>query len=146
MTVASNNVEDLIEHIVSVLNESGIDHIADELQDLHPADIARLLESIPPESRELVWPHIETCDAVRPWSSFLKVCVKAAIWTALRRMLPSSGSSTRSCGTPSSCALLTFIWNPIRVKIIPGCESGWTVCVHFIRQFLSALKRQWYPA
>ncbi|MGB5281303.1 MAG: hypothetical protein WBN37_08320, partial [Arenicellales bacterium] len=59
MTVASNNVEDLIEHIVSVLNESGIDHIADELQDLHPADIARLLESIPPESRELVWPHID---------------------------------------------------------------------------------------
>ena len=59
MTVASNNVEDLIKHIVSVLNESGIDHIADELHDLHPADIARLLESIPPESRELVWPHID---------------------------------------------------------------------------------------
>lgn len=59
MTVASNNVEDLVEHIVSVLNESGIDQIADELQDLHPADIARLLESIPPESRELVWPYID---------------------------------------------------------------------------------------
>ena len=60
MTVASpNNVEDLIQHIVSVLNESGIEHIEDELRKLHPADIARLLESIPPESRELIWPLID---------------------------------------------------------------------------------------
>ena len=60
MTVASpNNVEDLIEKIVSVLNESGIEHIEDELRKLHPADIARLLESIPPESRELIWPLID---------------------------------------------------------------------------------------
>ena len=60
MTVAStNNVENLIEHIASVLNESGIEQIADELRKLHPADIARLLESIPPESRELIWPHID---------------------------------------------------------------------------------------
>lgn len=60
MTVASpNNVEDLIEQIVSVLNESGIEHIEDELRKLHPADIARLLESIPPESRELIWPLID---------------------------------------------------------------------------------------
>jgi magnesium transporter len=60
MTAASpNNVEDLIEKIVSVLNESGIEHIEDELRKLHPADIARLLESIPPESRELIWPLID---------------------------------------------------------------------------------------
>lgn len=60
MTVASNsNVENLIENLISVLNESGIEHIDDELRNLHPADIARLLESIPPESRELIWPHID---------------------------------------------------------------------------------------
>lgn len=60
MTVAStSNDEDLIENIVSVLNESGIEHIDDELRKLHPADIVHLLESILPESRELVWPHID---------------------------------------------------------------------------------------
>ncbi len=60
MTEANqDNVEDLIEHIISVLNESGIEKIRDDLQILHPADIARLLESIPPENRELIWPHID---------------------------------------------------------------------------------------
>ena len=39
MTAASpNNVEDLIEHIITVLNESGIEQIEDDLQKLHPAD------------------------------------------------------------------------------------------------------------
>ena len=60
MTEANqDNVQDLIEHIVTVLNESGIEKIRDDLQMLHPADIARLLESIPPENRELIWPHID---------------------------------------------------------------------------------------
>jgi len=60
MTAASpNNLEDLMEHIITVLNESGIEQIEDDLQKLHPADIARLLESIPPEQRELVWPYID---------------------------------------------------------------------------------------
>lgn len=60
MTEANqDNVEDLIEHIITVLNESGIEKIRDDLQMLHPADIARLLESIPPENRELIWPHID---------------------------------------------------------------------------------------
>jgi magnesium transporter len=60
MTEATqDNVEDLIEHIITVLNESGIEKIRDDLQMLHPADIARLLESIPPENRELIWPHID---------------------------------------------------------------------------------------
>jgi magnesium transporter len=60
MTAASpNNVEDLIERIITVLNESGIEQVEDDLQKLHPADIARLLESIPPESRDLIWPHID---------------------------------------------------------------------------------------
>jgi magnesium transporter len=60
MTEANqDNVEDLIEHIITVMNESGIEKIREDLQMLHPADIARLLESIPPESRELIWPHID---------------------------------------------------------------------------------------
>ena len=60
MTEANqDNVEDLIEHIITVLNESGIEKIRDDLQMLHPADIARLLESIPRENRELIWPHID---------------------------------------------------------------------------------------
>ena len=60
MSIAGiNNAENQIEHIITVLNESGIEHIDNELQKLHPADIARLLESIPPESRELIWPHID---------------------------------------------------------------------------------------
>ncbi len=60
MTAASpNNLDDLIEHIIAVLDESGIEQIKDNLQKLHPADIAQLLESIPPEKRALVWPYID---------------------------------------------------------------------------------------
>jgi len=53
------DLEHLMEHIITVLNESGIEKIEDELSNLHPADIARLLESIPPEQRLLVWPYID---------------------------------------------------------------------------------------
>ena len=60
MTAANpTNAEDQVEHIISVLNESGVEQIQADLQNLHPADIARLLESIPPESRDEIWPHID---------------------------------------------------------------------------------------
>lgn len=60
MTAANpTNTQDQIKHIIAVLNESGIEKVLADLHNLHPADIARLLESIPPESRDLIWPHID---------------------------------------------------------------------------------------
>ena len=69
-TVKPESVEELIEHIISVLNESGVEQIEGELEKLHPADIARLLESIPPEGRDLIWPHI---DNVRRGETLIEV-------------------------------------------------------------------------
>jgi len=60
MTAANpTNTKDQVEHIIAVLNESGIEQVQADLLSLHPADIARLLESIPPENRDLIWPHID---------------------------------------------------------------------------------------
>ncbi len=60
MTAASpQNLNKLMERIITVLNETGVEGIKEDLKKLHPADIARLLESIPPEQRERVWPHID---------------------------------------------------------------------------------------
>jgi magnesium transporter len=60
MTAANpTNAEDQVKHIISVLQQSGIEQVKADLLNLHPADIARLLESIPPESRDLIWPHID---------------------------------------------------------------------------------------
>jgi magnesium transporter len=58
---ASNpdNAEELIEKIISELSESGIDSAIPLLAGLHPADIAHLLESIPPELRLQIWQHID---------------------------------------------------------------------------------------
>jgi magnesium transporter len=68
--VTPDNVEDLIVHIIAVLNESGIEPVKDLLDTLHPADIARLLESIPPEDRDQVWPLI---DNVRRGETLIEV-------------------------------------------------------------------------
>lgn len=58
-TPPPNTVEDQIEHIITVLNDAGVDKVEGDLKKLHPADIAQLLESIPPESRSEIWPYID---------------------------------------------------------------------------------------
>jgi magnesium transporter len=54
-----DNAEERIEQIISELNESGIDNAIPLLEGLHPADIARLLESLLPDERMQIWQHIE---------------------------------------------------------------------------------------
>lgn len=54
-----DSAEELIEQIITELGESGIGSVVPMLEGLHPADLARLLESILPEERLLVWQHID---------------------------------------------------------------------------------------
>ena len=53
------NTDELIEQIVTQLGDSGIDSVAPLLENLHPADLAQLLESLLPEERMLIWQHID---------------------------------------------------------------------------------------
>lgn len=55
----SDNAEELIERIITKLSESGVDAALPLLKDLHPADIAQLLESLLPEERLRIWRHID---------------------------------------------------------------------------------------
>ena len=48
----------VLQSITELLRQDDIDHIDDLLQDMHPADIAHLLESLPGSDRQVVWQHV----------------------------------------------------------------------------------------
>lgn len=54
-----DNPEELIEQIIAVYGDDGIEAVVTMLDELHPADVAHLLESIPPEDRLEIWQHID---------------------------------------------------------------------------------------
>jgi len=49
---------DNLQHIVEVLDNNDVDQILHFLQDMHPAEIAHLLESLPGDLRHTLWEHI----------------------------------------------------------------------------------------
>jgi magnesium transporter len=52
---ADVSLDDLIQRVQESLDEQEFPQVQDLLGKLHPADIANLLESLPPEAREQVW-------------------------------------------------------------------------------------------
>ncbi len=48
---------DYLQQVTEALSEQQMDRIDAILQDMHPAEIAHLLESLPSDQREIVWPH-----------------------------------------------------------------------------------------
>ncbi|MDT8384532.1 MAG: magnesium transporter, partial [Gammaproteobacteria bacterium] len=58
MTETSNDNDHRSEHLhslIQLLNEGTIARVERELHELHPAEIAHLLEALPHEQRDAVW-------------------------------------------------------------------------------------------
>lgn len=51
---------DHLQALLAALEAGGEDDVRALLAELHPADIANLLESVPPESRPIVWAQVDT--------------------------------------------------------------------------------------
>jgi len=52
--------EDCLQNLMTALEASSHEEAIDQLKDLHPGEIALLLEAIKPKDRTVVWPGIET--------------------------------------------------------------------------------------
>ncbi len=48
---------DYLQQVTAALREQQMDRVDAILQDMHPAEIAHLLESLPSDQREIIWPH-----------------------------------------------------------------------------------------
>jgi len=48
---------DYLQQVTEALREQQMDRVDAILQDMHPAEIAHLLESLPSDQREIIWPH-----------------------------------------------------------------------------------------
>ncbi len=59
-TVREQKEPNHLKWLQAALEEGASDRVRDILADLHPADIASLLESIPPEQRPLVWGQVDS--------------------------------------------------------------------------------------
>ena len=55
-----NSFEDCLQNLMTALEASSHKEAIDQLKDLHPGEIALLLEAIKPKDRTVVWPGIET--------------------------------------------------------------------------------------
>jgi len=54
-----NSFEDCLQNLMTALEASSHEEAIDQLKDLHPGEIALLLEAIKPKDRTVVWPGIE---------------------------------------------------------------------------------------
>ena len=52
--------KDILQSFVEAIHEGDLDHIDELLEDMHPAEISHLLESLPVNNREIVWQHVPT--------------------------------------------------------------------------------------
>lgn len=59
MTTSKPQEQDYLAEILAALESEDSLKIQDTLADLHPADIASVLEGIPPEQRHAVWRHVD---------------------------------------------------------------------------------------
>lgn len=51
--------EELLQHLMNALEASLIEEAGAQFAELHPSEVAQLLEALPPKDRSLVWPRIE---------------------------------------------------------------------------------------
>ncbi|MEJ2143198.1 MAG: magnesium transporter [Gammaproteobacteria bacterium] len=57
-TVEKEESKDLLKDFISTVQEADFEHLDELLEEMHPADIAHTLESLPPADREIIWQHI----------------------------------------------------------------------------------------
>lgn len=57
-TVEKEDSKDLLQDFISTVQEADFEHLDEMLEEMHPADIAHTLESLPPTDREVIWEHI----------------------------------------------------------------------------------------
>lgn len=55
----NNSFEDLLKKVISLLESSLFEEAAETIKSLHSSDIAKLIESLTPKERSLIWPRIE---------------------------------------------------------------------------------------
>ena len=51
--------EECLQNLMTALEASNHEEAKDQLKDLHPGEIALLLEAIKPKDRTVIWPGIE---------------------------------------------------------------------------------------
>ena len=57
-TTEKEQAKDLLQDFTSTLHEADFEHLEDLLEEMHPAEIAHILESLPSADREVIWQHI----------------------------------------------------------------------------------------
>jgi len=50
--------KDILQDFVSTLHDADFEHLEELLEDMHPAEIAHTLESLPATERDVIWQHI----------------------------------------------------------------------------------------
>ncbi|MGD8526311.1 MAG: magnesium transporter [Thioalkalispiraceae bacterium] len=57
-TIEKEEAKDILQAFIEAIHEADIDRIDELLEDMHPAEISHLLESLPVNDREVIWQHI----------------------------------------------------------------------------------------
>jgi magnesium transporter len=59
-TIEKEESKDLLQDFIRTLHEADFEHLEELLEEMHPAEIAHILESLTPADREIIWAHVPT--------------------------------------------------------------------------------------
>ena len=59
-TIEKEESKDLLQDFIRTLHEADFEHLEELLEEMHPAEIAHIFESLTPADREIIWAHVPT--------------------------------------------------------------------------------------